>query len=69
MYEMATREKHSFWYVNLRRLPAEFYINFDEQMLVDKKPDDDEPPDDFLEPPPKRAREDDGGDLPHPDEA
>ena len=54
MYEMATSQKHSFWYVNLRRLPAEFYINFDEQMLVERKVSD-EPPE---EPPAKRARDD-----------
>jgi hypothetical protein len=53
MYEMATREKHSFWYVNLRRLPAEFYINFEEQLTVDQKATDDPP-----EPPSKRARDD-----------
>ena len=50
MYDMATREPHSFWFVNLRRLPAEFYINSDERMLIDKGPTD-EPP----EPPSKRA--------------
>jgi hypothetical protein len=60
MYEMATNQKHSFWYVNLRRLPAEFYVNFDEQMLVEKASDD--PPEE--EPPAKRAR-----DEPPPDEA
>ena len=53
MYEMATSQKHSFWYVNLRRLPAEFYINFDEQMLVERKPSDDPPE----EPPAKRAKD------------
>ena len=53
MYEMATSQKHSFWYVNLRRLPAEFYINFDEQMLVERNVSD-EPPE---EPPAKRARD------------
>ena len=52
MYEMATSQKHSFWYVNLRRLPAEFYLNFDEQLLVSKASDD--PPE---EPEPKRARD------------
>jgi hypothetical protein len=49
---MATSQKHSFWYVNLRRLPAEFYINFDEQLIPERKPTD-EPP----EPPAKRARD------------
>ena len=53
MYEMATSQRHSFWYVNLRRLPAEFYINFDEQMLVERNVSD-EPPE---EPPAKRARD------------
>jgi hypothetical protein len=43
MYEMATSQKHSLWYVNLRRLPAEFYINFDEQLIPERKPTD-EPP-------------------------
>jgi hypothetical protein len=51
---MATSQKHSFWYVNLRRLPAEFYINFDEQMLVERNVST-EPPE---EPPAKRARDD-----------
>jgi hypothetical protein len=54
MYEMATSQKHSFWCINLRRLPAEFSINFDEQLIPERKPTD-EPPE---EPPAKRARDD-----------
>jgi hypothetical protein len=61
MYNMATSQLHSFWYVNLRRLPAEFYINFDERLVVDKAASDD-PPD---EPAPKRFHSDE----PAPDEA
>ena len=55
MYEMATSQKHSFWYVNLRSLPAEFYVNFDEQMLVERKPSDGPPEE--PEPPAKRAKD------------
>jgi hypothetical protein len=53
MYKMATSQKHSFWYVNLQRLPAEFNVNFDKQMLVERKVSD-EPPE---EPPAKCARD------------
>ena len=42
MYRMATEEPYSFWYVNLRKLPAEFYIRFDEKMLIEDKVDYDE---------------------------
>jgi len=38
MYRMATEEKHSFWYVNLRRLPAEFYIRFEEKLEIGPEP-------------------------------
>ena len=53
MYDMATSQKHSFWYVNLRRLPAEFYVNFDEELIPERAPSG-EPPE---EPPAKRARD------------
>ena len=35
MYKMATEEKHSFLYVNLRKSPTEFYIRFEEQLQVE----------------------------------
>ena len=34
MYEMATQERYSFWYVDLRRPPAEFYIRFEEKLEI-----------------------------------
>jgi hypothetical protein len=54
MYDMATSQKHSFWFVNLRTLPATFFINFDEQLIPERNPTD-EPPE---EPPLKRTRDD-----------
>ena len=35
MYKMATEEKHSFLFVNLRKSPPEFYIRFEEQLGVE----------------------------------
>ena len=35
MYKMATSEKHSFLFVNLRKSPPEFYIRFEEKLVVE----------------------------------
>ena len=44
MYEEATREKYSFWYVNLRA-PKEdmFWVRFDRKFLVNEYGDDSQP--------------------------
>ena len=44
MYEEATREKYSFWYVNLRA-PKEdmFWVRFDRKFLVNEHGDDPQP--------------------------
>ena len=35
LYKLATEDPHSFLYVNLRAHPVEFYIRFEERLLVD----------------------------------
>ena len=35
LYKIATEDPHSFLYVNLRAHPVEFYIRFEERLLVD----------------------------------
>ena len=35
MYKMSTEEKHSFMFVNLRVSPPEFYIRFEERLVVE----------------------------------
>jgi len=35
MYKMSTEEKHSFMYVNLRVSPPEFYIRFEEKLVIE----------------------------------
>ena len=36
MYQLATAEKHSFWYINLLNdKESMFYKNFDQRMIVD----------------------------------
>jgi hypothetical protein len=35
MYKMGTEEPHSFLYVNLRKSPPEFWVRFEEQLVVE----------------------------------
>jgi hypothetical protein len=35
LYKLATEDPHSFLYVNLRRKPVEFYVRFEEKLLIE----------------------------------
>jgi hypothetical protein len=35
MYKMGTQDPHSFLFVNLRKSPPEFWVRFEEQLVVD----------------------------------